>query len=78
MGRQGRYPAEVRERAVRLLFEQQPSHESQWSAIESIAAATSRQVVYDASSGFDYAACFLSAGFSAFGSSSGSSRLMVM
>ncbi len=38
MGRQGRYPAEVRERAVRLVFEQQPSHESQWAAIESIAA----------------------------------------
>jgi transposase len=38
MGRQGRYPAEVRERAVRLVFEQQPSHESQWAPIESIAA----------------------------------------
>jgi transposase len=37
MGRQSRYPAEVRERAVRLVFEQQPEHESQWAAIESIA-----------------------------------------
>jgi len=42
-------------------------------------AVTSRQVVYVASSGWtDYAACFLGAGFSAFGSSSTSSRLMVM
>ncbi len=40
---------------------------------------TSVKVVYVASSGLtDYAACFLGAGFSAFGSSSGSSRLMVM
>jgi transposase len=38
MGRQGKYPAEVRERAVRLVFEQQPQHESQWAAIESIAS----------------------------------------
>ena len=39
----------------------------------------SRQVVYCASSGLaDYAACFLGVGFSAFSSSSGSSRLMVM
>ncbi len=32
-----RYPAEVRERAVRLVFEQQGHHASQWAAIESIA-----------------------------------------
>ena len=38
MGRQGRYPVEVRERAVRLVFEQQPEHESQWAAIGSIAS----------------------------------------
>jgi transposase-like protein len=38
MGKQGRYPAELRERAVRLVFEQQAAHESQWAAIESIAA----------------------------------------
>jgi transposase len=37
MGRPGRYPAEVQERAVRLVFEQQPTHTSQWAAIESIA-----------------------------------------
>ena len=38
MERRGRYPAEVRERAVRLVFEQQGSHASQWAAIASIAA----------------------------------------
>ena len=37
MGRRGRYPAEVRERAVRLVFEQQEAHGSQWAAINSIA-----------------------------------------
>ena len=37
MGRQGRFPAEMRERAVRLVFEQQDAHESQWAAIVSIA-----------------------------------------
>jgi len=37
MERRGRYPAEVRERGVRLVFEQQASHESQWAAITSIA-----------------------------------------
>ena len=31
-------PAEVRERAVRLVFEQEGQHESQWAAIGSIAA----------------------------------------
>lgn len=38
MGRPSKYPAEVRERAVRLVFEQQPEHGSQWSAISSIAS----------------------------------------
>jgi transposase len=38
MGRQGKYPAEVKERAVRLVLEQQGEHASQWAAIESIAA----------------------------------------
>ena len=32
-----RYSPEVRERAVRLVFEQQVQHESQWAAIGSIA-----------------------------------------
>jgi transposase-like protein len=32
------YSPEVRERAVRLVFEQQREHESQWSAIKSIAS----------------------------------------
>ena len=32
------YSPEVRERAVRLVFEQQKDHESQWSAIKSIAS----------------------------------------
>jgi transposase len=38
MGRKSKYPAEVRERAVRLVYEQQGQHESQWAAIGSIAA----------------------------------------
>jgi transposase len=33
-----RYSPEVRERAVRLVFEQQDQHESQWAAIGPIAA----------------------------------------
>ena len=37
MGRQTRYPAEVRERAVRMVMEQESSHESQWATIGSIA-----------------------------------------
>jgi len=37
MGRQSKFPAEMRERAVRLVFEQQGNHESQWAAIVSIA-----------------------------------------
>jgi transposase-like protein len=37
MGRQSKYPPEMRERAVRLVFEQQGKHESQWAAIVSIA-----------------------------------------
>ena len=37
MERRGRYPAEVRERGVRLVFEEQGSHGSQWAAITSIA-----------------------------------------
>jgi transposase len=37
MARKSKYPPEVRERAVRLVFEQVGSHESEWSAISSIA-----------------------------------------
>lgn len=37
MGKQGRYSPEVRERAVRLVFEQQSEYESQWAAIVSVA-----------------------------------------
>ena len=37
MGRQGRYSPEVRERAVRMVFEHQGEHDSQWAAITSIA-----------------------------------------
>jgi transposase len=37
MGRQTKYPAEMRDRAVRLVFEQQGNHESQWAAIVSVA-----------------------------------------
>ena len=33
-----RYPAELRERGVRLVFEHEGEHGSQWAAIESIAA----------------------------------------
>jgi len=38
MGEQTRYSPEVRERAVRLVFEQQSEYESQWAAMGSIAA----------------------------------------
>lgn len=36
--RPGRYPDEVRERAVRMVFEHQGEYPSQWKAIESISA----------------------------------------
>ena len=35
--RPGKYPDELRERAVRMLFEHQGEYPSQWKAIESIA-----------------------------------------
>lgn len=37
MSRPGRYRQELRERAVRMVFEHQGEHPSQWSAITSIA-----------------------------------------
>ena len=38
MTRAGRYPPEVRERAVRLVLEHRHDYPSQWAAISSIAA----------------------------------------
>ena len=38
MGRPSRYSAEVRERAVRMVFEHQDRYDSQWAAIGSIAS----------------------------------------
>jgi transposase len=36
--RRGGYPAELRERAVRLVAESQQHHDSEWAAITSVAA----------------------------------------
>jgi transposase len=38
MPRRSKYPPEVRERAVRMVFEHQDEYDSQWAAITSIAA----------------------------------------
>jgi transposase len=40
MSRRGRYPREVRDRAVRMVLEHAGDHESQWVAIVSIAVLT--------------------------------------
>jgi transposase len=37
MSRSSRYPSELRERAVRMVFDHQRDYSSQWKAIESIA-----------------------------------------
>lgn len=37
-GRRGVYPAELRERAVRLVAESRGHHDSEWAAITSVAA----------------------------------------
>lgn len=37
MGRPSRFSPEVRERAVRLVEEQRPAHESEWAALQSVA-----------------------------------------
>lgn len=37
MAKQSRYSPEVRERAVRLVYEQEKAHKSQWAAISAIA-----------------------------------------
>jgi len=37
MNKQARYPQEMRERAVRMVFEHQDEYDSQWAAITSVA-----------------------------------------
>ena len=38
MARRSRYSPEVKERAVRMVLDQQHQHESQWAAIVSVAS----------------------------------------
>jgi len=38
MAKRTRYPREVRERAVRMLFEHQNEHDSRWAALTSISS----------------------------------------
>ena len=37
MSRQAKFPPELRERAIGMVYEQREHHESQWAAIESLA-----------------------------------------
>ena len=37
MGKRSRYSPEIRERSVRMVWEQEEEHDSQWAAIRSIA-----------------------------------------
>ena len=37
MNRQTKYPPELREQAIRMIYEQREHHESEWAAIESVA-----------------------------------------
>jgi transposase len=37
MGRPSKYPQELRERAVRMVAEGRPDHDSQWAAMEAVA-----------------------------------------
>lgn len=37
MKKQGKYPAEMKERGIRLVVEQSGAHTSQWAAIQSVA-----------------------------------------
>ena len=37
MSRQAKYPPELRERAIRMVYEQREHQESRWAAIESVA-----------------------------------------
>jgi transposase len=37
MNKQPKYPPELRERAIRMVYEQREHHQSQWAATESVA-----------------------------------------